>query len=77
MQVSKYGTTLTDNEIQYRRLLIIDMLHCPITSEVLSLYDGEIIYCNGDDYFVSNKGLDKLKEVFGEDFIKERIITYD
>lgn len=77
MQTSKYGTKLTDSEIEYRKQLIKDFIVCPIAHEILSINEGEILYCNGDDYFVSYNGLEKLKNVFGIEYINERIITYD
>lgn len=77
--VSKNGTVLTETEIHYRAKLISDSMsmYCPITHEVLVVTQGEIIYVNGQDYFVSDNGIDKLQSIFGVDIIKDRIITYD
>lgn len=72
-------TKLTPAEIEYRKKIISDMksICCPITKEILSVNHGEAIYCNGVDYFISTKGLEKLVEIFGEKFIEDRIITWD
>lgn len=74
---SKYGTYLTKEELEYRKELITYNVICPITKNLLSIHNGEIIYCNGEDYFISDIGIDKLIGIFGEKFIQERIITYD
>lgn len=77
--VTRYGTTLTENEIEYRKALIQDSksVYCPMTHKPLVSTDGEILYVNGKDHFISNDGLDMIKKIFGEEFVKERIITYD
>jgi len=77
VQKSKYGTYLTDNEIKYRKELITETIYCPISLKQLSVLEGEIIYCGGEDHFISNEGVDKLIGIFGEKFIQERMITYD
>lgn len=79
MQVLKTrcGTYLTDDELLYRKELVIDAVVCPITSELLSIEKGEILFVNGTDYFISENGIDKLMNIFGEEYIKERIITYE
>lgn len=74
---SKYGTYLTEGEIKYRQKLIAYQFYCPITRDVLQENDGEVLYCKGQDYFISNKGIDILIGIFGEKFINERIISYD
>lgn len=74
---SKHGTYLTDQELEYRKELIAYDVVCPITKDLLSIYEGEIIICNEEDYFISDLGIDKLIGIFGEKFITERIITYD
>lgn len=79
MNKSKFGTILTDSELDYRKKLVSESGHvfCPVSHDMLSVYDGEIIYVNGGDYFISTTGIEKLKDIFGDEFIKERIITYD
>ena len=74
---SKYGTYLTEPELNYRKTLVTEWVCCPITNEILNCYEGEIMFISGTDYFISNNGLDKLIGIFGEKFINERIITYD
>lgn len=74
---SKHGTYLTNEELNYRKTLVTEFVCCPITNEILSILEGEIMFISGTDYFISNTGIDKLIEIFGEKFIKERMITYD
>ncbi len=74
---TKYGTYLTQEEIKYRKQLVEEWIACPITNERLTALEGEIIYHNGVDYFVSNNGIDKLVGLFGELFVSSRMITYD
>lgn len=74
---SKYETYLTENELNYRKLLVTEFITCPITKDILSIFEGEIFYIKGTDVFISDKGIEKLIEIFGAKFIKERIITYD
>lgn len=79
MIVTAHGTKLTESEIQYRALLIKDShsVYCPISHKVLAVTRGEIIYINGQDYFISDDGVSILIKIFGDKFIKDRIITYD
>lgn len=52
--------------------------YCPITMNECEAADGEIIYCNGTDYFVSRSGLRFLRDALGEKFIDIRIVhEYD
>lgn len=74
---SDYGTLLTEGELHYRKRLVSEWVVCPIAQEYLSVWEGEILYINGEDYFISNKGLTTLKKIFGDKFIVERIISYD
>lgn len=76
---SKNGTVLTEDELEYRKVLIADSrsVFCPVTHKLLLAMEGEIIFCNGSDYFVSDEGIERLKSIFGEQEIMERIITYD
>lgn len=73
------GTVLTEDEIEYRKMLIKDSksIYCPITHKVLVVVQGEVLFVNGSDYFISDEGMKILKKIFGDEFIKERIITYD
>lgn len=77
--LSKNGTVITETELEYRKLIITDSrsVYCPISHKPLNPLQGEILYCNGADYFVSDEGIETLKKVFGEKEIAERIITYD
>lgn len=73
------GTVLTEDEIEYRKMLIKDSnsIYCPITHKVLVVVQGEVLFVNGSDYFISDEGMTTLKKIFGDEFIKDRIITYD
>jgi hypothetical protein len=48
---------------------------CPITMHECEPSDGDILYLNGIDYFVSNVGLKLLRERFGNEFIDSRVVT--
>ena len=73
------GTVLNETELEYRKLIIKEShsIYCPISHKPLSVLKGELIFCNGTDYFISDEGLETLKSIFGEKFVIERIITYD
>ncbi len=47
---------------------------CAVTLHDVSPDDGEVIFINGSDYFVSYVGLAFLKKRFGESWIDERIV---
>ncbi len=73
--VTSSGTVLNEFELGYRAKLIEDSksLWCPIMkTELLSVMKGEVLYVGGSDFFISDSGIAKLREIFGE-----RIITYD
>lgn len=74
---SEYGTYLTPGEIEYRKQLIAIQICCPVTNEILSVLNGEVMFVKGNDILISNNGMKKLIEIFGEKFITERIIYYD
>ena len=63
----------------YKKLVLETQAgYCPITMQVCESIDGEIIYCNGTDYFVSRAGLRFLRDALGEKFIDIRIVyEYD
>lgn len=78
--ITANGTVLNEFEIDYRKKLISDSksLWCPIMkTELISVMKGEILYISGVDYFISDNGIAKLKGIYGDKFINERIITYD
>lgn len=77
--LSNNGTLLTETEVEYRKLLIADSksVYCPVTHKPISAMSGEIIFCNGKDYFISDDGIERLKGIFGDKAIADRIITYD
>lgn len=77
--ITANGTVLNENEIEYRRMLIKDSgsIYCPITHKVLIPIQGESLFINGTDYFISDDGIKILKKIFGDEFIKDRVITYD
>lgn len=79
MIVTQFGTKLTEAELTYRKELISESksVCCPVTRNILTIVDGEIIYVKGKDRYVSTQGIYKLMSIFGEEFIRERIITYD
>jgi hypothetical protein len=47
---------------------------CPVTMHECEPSDGEILYLNGLDYFISRTGLKLLRDRFGDRFIDERLI---
>lgn len=49
---------------------------CPITKEILNIDDTFALQMNNNDYIVSSKGLDILREKHGEVFINARIIKW-
>lgn len=77
--ITANGTVLNENEIEYRRMIIKDngSIYCPITHKVLIPVQGEMLFVNGSDYFISEDGIKILQKIFGVEFIKDRIITYD
>jgi hypothetical protein len=50
---------------------------CAVTLHDVAPADGEIIWINGTDYFISYVGLAFLKKRFGESWIDERIVDAD
>lgn len=50
---------------------------CAVTLHDVGPNDGEVIFINGTDYFVSYVGLGFLKKRFGETWIDERIVDID
>lgn len=77
--VSRYGTKITRDEMLYRLKLLEEQQVCFVTGEFCNVFEGEILFISelNQDLFVSNEGLDKLVKLFGDEFIKQRIITYD
>ncbi len=77
--ITSNGTALTETEIEFRKKLILDShsVYCPISHEVLSVMKGEILFVQGQDHFISDTGITKLKGIFGNKFIEDRIVTYD
>jgi len=70
---------IPEEEIEYRKTLIKEShsYFCPVMLDVvLDPNEGEIIYNEGRDHFISTEGINKLKELYGDEYIQEKIITY-
>jgi len=77
--ITKYGTMLTESELEYRKQLIGESgnVCCPVSHEILSTYEGEILFIKGKDKFISTKGIKILEDVFGVEYIEGKVISYD
>lgn len=59
-----------------KELIELQQGYCPVTMQEVESADGDVLYCNGTDYFVSRVGLKFLRDRFGSDFIDKRIVHY-
>lgn len=65
------------DETEYRKRLIEEQMGiCPVTFMETNSSDGEILFVNGMDYFLSKDGIHLVRQMFGEKFIDERIVNY-
>lgn len=70
----KVGMDMTEYK---NEVILIQGGVCAVTLHDVVPDDGEVIFMNGTDYFISHVGLAFLRKRFGADWIDERIIDAD